>query len=342
MQVVIRTDASAEIGLGHLMRCLALAQALVAELVEVIFVLKSHSVPFCQSRHDWAGQVKVLPQDISQQNEISWMQQQCWFAQSQFVVLDGYQFDQHYRQQLAKASEKLVLFDDANLAGNLHADLIINGAQPLQADYYAKCAPNALLCVGERHRILRQEFYHQPCIAWPQRHSLTLIMGGSDPKNITLPLLHALDEQQANMPIRVIVGAGYADLPQLQAFIQRSGLSIQLLVDCQQIADIFSYSRLVVSAAGGSQYELLACATPAILLVVAANQQQATKRASEQGWCQSADISQQANFALLAQHIINLWQNETALHKMHQHAQRLADTQGASRVLEKISEMLRD
>ena len=87
-------------------------------------------------------------------------------------------------------------FDDANLTENLHCDLVINGASKQVKEVYGKTAPEAVHCVGPEYRVLRQEFTELPELSFEQRGSLTLVMGGSDPANLTLPLLNKLQQRR--------------------------------------------------------------------------------------------------------------------------------------------------
>lgn len=335
--VCFRVDASSSIGLGHLMRCLALAQALSQQNIQCVFFIRSGSAEYCKARHDWVGQLKLIPDDISLEQENQWLQQELKLLQPWALVLDGYQFNQEYRADLARFGIPLVLFDDNNDSGQLYADMVLNASSNAQSLGYEQTAGNAILCLGDNYRILRQEFIHKPDIHWQQRNSLTLIFGGSDVLGLTLPLLNALQQRGVDFPIRVITGAAYPHTEQLVEFVRSSALPIQHLPDCQQVAEVFSYSRLVVSAAGGSQFELLACETPAVLVAVAANQLNATKQAAQQGWCEWQDCTAGLKVDALATQVLELWRDEIHLKYMSQQAEKFADLAGADRVVAAIA-----
>ncbi|GAA0366900.1 hypothetical protein GCM10009092_34070 [Bowmanella denitrificans] len=325
-------DGHSQMGLGHLMRCLALAQHLQAEDIDVTFAVLPGTVPFCRARHDWVGAVLTIPEGLTQQDEIAWLNQQPAFQQADIVVLDGYQFNEIYRQALKQTGCQLALFDDNNNSGMLHADLVINGAANAEQLGYNLSAPGAKYCLGEKFRVLRREFTYAET-SWAKRNSLLITMGGSDPANLTLPLLKALDSAGADMPIRVITGAAYPWLGQLQAFWAKTNLVVQHIQDCQQMADAYCHAKLVVSAAGGSQYELQATASPAFLLVVADNQAEATFYTAGQHWCRAVDCRQRVDFVALTQQVLALWQDKQALQSMHTKAMHLADLDGASRII---------
>lgn len=334
-RVVFRTDGNTQTGLGHLMRCLALAQQLERFNVTVCFAVKSDSVPYCLSRHDWVGQIIVVP-DCSSEQEVVWLKEQSAFIEADWLVVDGYQFDQEYRQALKHTKKRMALFDDNNNSGQLYADLVINGASDAEKLNYDATAPGAAYCLGERYRVLRQEFSLAEPIDFAQRQDLLISFGGSDPLNMTLPLLESLQPLGADMPIRVITGAAYQKNEAVQAFSLESTLNIQHLPNHQMMADAFSRARLVISAAGGSQFELMATGTPSMLVIVADNQRMASNTAAEQGWCEVIDLAITQNVQVIARRALTLWRDQAALEQMSQCAYQHSDTQGAERVVKRM------
>lgn len=345
MSVFFRVDASPSMGTGHLMRCLALAQALDEQMIDVCFFIREQSRENCLSRHDWVGQIHIIPDAIPIADEPQWLNEQVGQHRPSLLILDGYQFHATYRAALqAKLQDlhiPLVLFDDTNsdlTNGLLYADVIINSAPDAVTLNYQATAPGATYCLGTEFRVLRQEFYVQQPVSWQNRNSLTLVMGGSDVNNLTIPLLQQLDKQGFSDPVRVLTGSAYPHIEALQHTIAVSSLAIQHIANCQTVAEVFSHSKLIVSAAGASQFEILACGTPAVLAVIADNQLGASHSAEQQGWCAVADcrdshIKENADIQMLAlaKQVIALWQDDSSLQSFYQAAQRQQAAQLDSR-----------
>jgi UDP-2,4-diacetamido-2,4,6-trideoxy-beta-L-altropyranose hydrolase len=338
VKVLFRVEGNHAIGLGHIMRCLALAQSMVAQRHEVIFAISERSLPLCQSRVVVLGKVLILPTSCGD-SEVQWLTKQCEKLAVDWLVLDGYEFQQDYRFALRSAVFKLAVFDDTNDTGALHADLVINGAPNAELINYQQTAANAVLAVGEYYRILRPEFLQLAEKSWSGRDCMTLMFGGSDPLNLTMSLLNLLAKSPLSMPIVVITGAAYGHLANLEKWLTTSTLAIQHLHDCQHMAEILSKTRLAVSAAGGAQFELLACATPAILLVTAKNQLFASQQAAQQGWCEVINL-EQTSITALAEQCINLWQQPQKLQNMHQQALTLTTHDGAKHIVELMAQDL--
>jgi UDP-2,4-diacetamido-2,4,6-trideoxy-beta-L-altropyranose hydrolase len=336
VKVLFRVEGNHAIGLGHIMRCLALAQSMVAQHHKVIFAISERSLPLCQSRVVVLGKVLTLPNSCGD-SEAQWLTKQCEDLAVDWLVLDGYEFQQDYRFALRSAVFKLAVFDDINDSGALYADLVINGAPNAELINYQQTAANAVLAVGEYYRILRAEFLQLADKSWSRRDCLTLIFGGSDPLNLTLSLLNLLENSALSMPIAVITGAAYGHLAALEKWLKTSSLAIQHLHDCQHIAEVFSKTRLAVSAAGGTQFELLACATPAVLMVTAKNQLFASQQAAQQGWCEVIHL-EQSSITALAEQCLNLWQQPQKLQNMHQQALTLTTHDGAKHIVELMAQ----
>lgn len=342
--VVFRVDANPTIGLGHLMRCLALAQGFASANVKVVFVVLKESKQYCRARQDWTGELRCLPSS-SIANEAKWLSDFCQDIGADWLILDGYHFDYEYRKplndELNCTSVKLGIFDDGQLCQTQLVEqniaLLINWASKAEGLPYEQFVPNARLCVGDDFRVLRQEFSAVIARQYESRDSLLLMFGGSDPSNLTLMLLRLFDSLSVGFPITVVTGGGYQRLPELQLFISTSELDITHHHDCQSIAQIMGEARLAVSAAGASQFELLSCSTPSILVTVAQNQHFASQQAKQQGWCEVVDY-QQSDSALntIAQITLNLWHQPEKLNTMHANASKYSSQPGIQRIIKEL------
>jgi UDP-2,4-diacetamido-2,4,6-trideoxy-beta-L-altropyranose hydrolase len=336
MRVVFRVDGEPTIGLGHVMRCLALAQSLVKGGHQVFFFMSQRSQYFCRNRTDWSGKIILLGNiDINVESE--WLVKQCKKLQADWLVLDGYQFNQDYRHNLQCDVFKLAVFDDMNNRGALYADMVINGAINADSHCYQLTAPKAVLAIGQNYQVLRQEFLQLTNQKWSRRENLTLMFGGSDPKGLTIMAIQSLCKVNASMPITIITGAAYDGLNELVDLIKSSGLDITHLHDCQNMATVLVKTKLALSAAGGSQFELLACGTPSILVVVAENQRLASQNALNQGWCQvfNNHDSSVDEWAMLC---LSIWQQPDLLRSMHRRALMYPAVNGAKNIVELMSE----
>lgn len=345
--LLFRVDANATMGMGHLLRCLALAQALVKKSeqeqtsLKIVFVVKADTVSLCKQRQDWCGELLVLPEHLPQADEPAYLAAYCKRQQVAALVLDGYQFATQYRQSLSEIAVKHIIFDDNNDSGPLFADLVINGASNAEQLAYAVSAPQAVLCVGSAYRLLRQEFNHPDYkLEWYLRSKLTLVMGGSDPRNFSIKILRQLEQQGFRAKITLATGGAYAHVDELKQFLSQSALHVEHLQNCQTMAELFGQSLLVVSAAGGSQFELQAMYSPALLLVIADNQRNATLQAAKQAWCEAINCITEDNIELICERLTDLWSKHQQLELMHDNCKSLPQHDGASKVADCILQLI--
>ncbi len=329
---------SSNSGIGHLMRCQALAQVAEEQHVDSVFWLTQGARELALSRHDWVG--KIVLANNEQHSLADDILAYCDTEMPVAIVVDGYDYSEQFLQQLSALPVPLVLMDDILQPGWQYADVICNPAGEQYRLQYEQGNGAATLCLGADFRLLRREFAVTLTLPLHQRISLTINMGGSDPQALTLPVLESVADALPYAPIRVIAGPGMLlqQREALQDFVRRSSCAIQLIENCQDMADVWNNARLAIAAAGGSQFELAACQTPSLLLCVADNQCEATRQAQSQGWCEAFDFISASPVTELTQRVVNLWNDANMLFAMHQRAAEFAVTDGAFNVLNAIAE----
>jgi UDP-2,4-diacetamido-2,4,6-trideoxy-beta-L-altropyranose hydrolase len=313
------------------------------------FWVNPEALALCESRADWVGNVYPIDKHLTELAELAKIVEFCQRQQIQAIVVDGYHFTQGYRKALKSLGLVVLCFDDTNSAGQLWADIIINGAGNAATLGYEHSNPNATLCLGESYRVMRSEFSASQTSPFAQRDELLITLGGSDPLGLTLPLLRSLEQSGFNGKLTVVTGAANQQVEQIHDFTQNSSLSIQHLHDCQAMAKQMQQARLTLAAAGGSQFELQACGCPSVLMVVAENQLNATLEAVNQDWCcwydcralATPEATQRLIDQLVAQvHV--LWSSDLNLQQWHQNALNTADMNGAQRVVNTLLKALAD
>lgn len=324
--IVFQADASPAIGMGHLMRCIALAQAFIKNGVEVVFLVDAQTQKIAQSLPAFRfNQIEFDHQAVTNHAlDYFFKLMTSHHISPELFILDGYHYSQHYREQLKSSlvqmKTDLVIIDDngGEKAGDLiHADIIINPTclQHEPPDY-GSVAPFARVFAGEKFRLLRQEFAEQPIIEYGNRQGIVLTMGGTDPLNYSQHCLEALQNMQLEQPVTVLISNGFKHKKQLIKQIDCLPKNFSYLEQADNIAKIFAETELVISAAGGTQFELYAMQTPAILLVSFDNQWRNSQAAKQQGWAEVLDCRQQIDFAQLKK-VFSLIFDTAARQTMH-------------------------
>lgn len=334
--VLIRADASSAIGVGHVMRCLAVAEALAERGADILFACAELPAPLRVRLLEDGFAVTDLPGPAGGAQDLAATATLAHSAAA--AILDGYRFGEDYRAGVRQAARGPVLsFDDAADLDALHADLIVNAAPDAdKLDYPAK-APGAVLLLGPAYAPIRRDIRLAAALApleWAARDRILVTFGGSDPLGLTGPVMACLTGLLPGVGIDVAVGGGNPRVEALKALAALLGPQIALHIDARHMGDLMRRAGLAVAAAGGTAGELAALRTPALLVVIADNQAGAAASLAAAGWpvveARGADVARSAES--IAQAAADLWRNAPRRCALAATLADKVDGQGAARI----------
>ena len=287
--VAVRADASRRIGLGHVKRCLALAQALQETDLDTVFLgrrsdadgaalvtaagfrwltLPGPAVGDVGLAHD--GWLPVTPEQDAA-DTVAVLDGRPLHA----VVVDHYALDARWHDAVRRATgAALVAIDD--LADRpLAVDLLVdpNPAADHAAKWRAVLRRPARLCTGPAHALLDRAYRRQPPRPWYDRVAcIGIFMGGTDPgAHSELAWLACRAHAGWTGPIAIATTSANARLPALQALCERDP-GLRLVVDQPDLAAFHASHDLQIGAGGGALWERCALGVPTLALVTAPNQ----------------------------------------------------------------------
>ena len=273
--LVIRVDASTAMGIGHLMRCLALAQAWKDNGGQVIFITTCQNEGLLQRLREERFDIHLLTNSYPDANDWAYTKDILAAHPGAWMVLDGYHFDEVYQQWVKEAGHRLLVVDDMARLKHYYADIVLNqdlGADKL--DY--SCEPNTRLLIGTRYVLLRREFL--TCKGWKREipevaRRVLITLGGGDLENHTLSVIQAL--QKVNIPgveATVVIGASNPHADTLAAAIKQGHIPTRLIRNVKNMPELMAWADVAVSAGGGTVWETAFMGLPCLILVVAENQ----------------------------------------------------------------------
>ncbi|RZK62513.1 MAG: UDP-2,4-diacetamido-2,4,6-trideoxy-beta-L-altropyranose hydrolase [Hymenobacter sp.] len=272
-RVVFWTEGNATIGLGHLVRCQALAQSLQPVFASV-FVLRDPAPALVEQLAAAGLEIWLIPPHVSSGlSEAYWLGSQLLTSSfSDVVVLDGYQFTPAYQQVLSAVGAALVCLDDL-ITPPTWADVVLNQAGGVNPAAYA-AAPLARLCLGPAYALLRPPFWQRPAEVEAIAPRLFLNMGGADPGNQTLALLPRLRQQFPGYLVEVVTGAAYPHQAELVAYAQPLAAHVHLHhnLSAKDLAALLRTCRVFVCPPSGVAYECCAAGGAVLLHRTADNQ----------------------------------------------------------------------
>lgn len=271
-KILFRTDASASIGSGHLMRCLALAEICKEQSKKAVFAM--HECPEdLLSKLNRCEVDLIMLSDGSDSTEIYSLIEQ---LHPSGIVIDGYSFDEHYRQTLFNSGIPVLALDDGTSHIPLHADIVLNSS-PLACEVdYKSIAPSARLLLGPAYAPLRNEFRqntqtYSSHLAGPPRVLVTF--GGSDTLELTTPVVkELLKTLPTHILLDVVIGGAVIDDSNIVQLAQENKERITLHKNTPDMAVLMRHASIAVAAAGSTLWELAYLTVPTIAVVAADNQ----------------------------------------------------------------------
>lgn len=339
----IRADAGYQIGTGHVMRCLAIAQAWIDRGGRVVWVMSPGASALLDRLLAERIEVVTLaagPASPADANETGRLAQT---AGADWVVVDGYHFSAAYRGQLQQTGRRILTVDDLATVNLAPSDVVLNYNSYATHELYAGLVGGAELLLGTQYALLRREFRR-----WrnPQRvfsahaHRVLLTFGGADPRNVTAQSMRLLAEIDApRMQIALVIGATNPNLAALRAAVPelQAKHDVELLVNPPNLPELMSRADLVVSAGGSSSWELAFLGVPAALSVIAENQRPLADHLANLGAVERLDLNENGYTQADRDRLSVLLASPQKRERLSTIASQLVDGMGAGRVAEAMA-----
>jgi spore coat polysaccharide biosynthesis predicted glycosyltransferase SpsG len=158
MRIVFRADAGAEIGTGHIMRCLALAQAWHDAGGSSIFASVTCPPGLADRLRCEGSALETIAAEPGSGEDAEQTARVAAREAADWLVLDGYRFDDAFEDSIRTGGARVCAFDDYGHALHSAADLIVNQNEYARAEEYGGRGASDRLLLGSRYAALRREF----------------------------------------------------------------------------------------------------------------------------------------------------------------------------------------
>lgn len=360
---MFRADASTEIGAGHVMRCIALADALRSSGSECRFICREHKgnlidalrrrrfvvhpIPDTKSTADpsltdFEGATKfnasqaldLLFQEVDyeacREHLLNWV--------PDWVVVDHYDLGLFWEQSVRLLCEKVFVIDDFPSRPHDCTLLLDQTIGREHSEYSPFVDRDARILCGSAYALLRAEFASQRYTGLRSRqfHSVQTIMvsmGGSDLSNITTQALLSLTSCRIPLSceVTVILGPQSCHIESIRALLPDFPWKVRVLCDVGDMAKIMSCSDLAIGAAGSSAWERCCMGLPSVTIPIAPNQLEIADALDSFGATRSV-VKEGLQTAEVASLINSLFVDPVQRRNMSVRAARCVDGLGAPRV----------
>ena len=338
----IRVDASPEIGIGHIMRCLTLAQELKNNFDKIIFLTQKNSSDFIETI--MKNEFEVIFISANNDSDIIKNIVTTNSVNKNFLLIDHYNVDSNFESSLKNTFEKIFVIDD--LANRKHdCDLLIdqNYYRDLNQRYEKLIQNGTITLLGPKYAIIRPEFrkINKKTIKKNSQIKKILVsFGGSDPTNECKKVLDALCSIE-NSKFEIIVAAGIYNhkFEQLKKLYEKySNIKIYRHVD--ELSRLMVNSDLFIGAGGTTTWERFYMGLPSIVTIISDDQKESIEFLSDMGHIINLGLAKNVTSKTYVQTLQK--PNSDLIYNMSLHNQKLVDGNGSNRIKKQIIELIND
>jgi UDP-2,4-diacetamido-2,4,6-trideoxy-beta-L-altropyranose hydrolase len=358
MKVVFRVDASTEIGTGHVMRCLTLADALRERGDDVLFICRADLCGMVEHRGYHVH--RLTAPDPVKRNSLGEAQSSpahsAWLTvdwtidaheslavlarnggRVDWLIVDHYALDYRWETALRHAAERIMAIDD--LADRRHdCDLLMDqNLHENAAHRYAGLVPDGCRQLfGPRYALLRPEF-RAARSRLRHRHGgvrrILVFFGGIDGTNQTFKALKAIELlKREDITVDVVVGSQNPNRDEVGEQCRRMK-NTHFYCDVDNMSELMSEADMSIGAGGGTVWERCALKLPTLAWPVAENQTEQLRMLALNGAVYMPNPASAQEPDRLAVHIDALLNNEHLRLNISRCAGEICDAKGTNRVI---------
>jgi len=334
--LLIRADASSEIGTGHVMRCLAIAQAWRDRGGGAVFLMAQSTPAICE-RLSREG-CKILPghaitggADDARTTLDAARQCGC-----EWLVLDGYGFDSEYESGVWGHGFGVLYIDD--LGDRKHsADIILNPNLTAASAQDAGQHHETHQLLGTEFSLLRREFrswsdWNREIV--PTANRILVTLGGGTPEELALCILEALEQVKSQVESVMFVLGASSEQPES---LKKGGAKLEgkasFVRAASDMATLMAEADVAIAAAGSTCWEMCFMGLPALIVDVARNQTAEAMELHRQGYAKYLGSGSELRPQKLAAELTELLGSQEVRREISQRCRKLVDGRGAERVV---------
>ncbi|MDP3876923.1 MAG: UDP-2,4-diacetamido-2,4,6-trideoxy-beta-L-altropyranose hydrolase [Methylobacter sp.] len=349
MKVAFRVDASVQIGTGHFMRCLTLANELNQRKAQIRFV----------SRHlpeYLANQLEVKGYELarldSAENEAAFdeLAHAHWLGCNQaedakdainalsdsvwdWLIVDHYALDCRWESRLRQAARKILAIDDlADRQHDCDALLDQNFYADMNTRYAGKVPDHCRLLLGPRYALMREEFRQFRDQVESRKglvQRILVFFGGMDADNYTGPAIQALiDMGVSGIHVDVVIGAQHPYRKAIETVCLQHHFTCH--AQTNRMAELMAAADLSIGAGGGATWERCSLGLPTMAICTAENQRRQVADAAAEGLVYAPDLKHDLD---MGHHVRSLIENSCLRQLISRNAMQAVDGKGVLRVV---------
>lgn len=332
MRVAVKADGGANIGMGHIQRCLALSSQLKKNGAEILFISKKDETIKKKIKQE-GFEVIVLKGNIDLKEDLKGTINAIKTHRADIVITDSYAINEHYLAEIKRIVPLLVSIDDLARI-SFPSDIVVNqNIYAKDLNYHSSTGRTKFL-LGPKYALLRKEFSNPGKRKVNEKvKNILITLGGADFFNLTPKVLKVLDRISHDFKITVVVGSFFKNIAEIEKTAKEIDKKVELIYDSHEMSKVMLTSDLAVTGGGTTLYELAATGTPALAFCLAENQWKNMKTMSEYGTVVNLGQGSKLTEKKLYKKIDSLIKNSKLRENMSELGQQLVDGKGIQRAI---------
>jgi len=337
--IVFRADGGREIGMGHIMRCIGLAQAFRKRGYHTFFISGTHSDSVASRLEYEDFDCSFFETGIDSASDLSQFISECRQRQADWVVVDGYRFGSEWLKGLKNEGFKVLLWTDYLQADYLPVDIILDQTPADNAEAYKKVAlPDTHVLSGLQYVVLRDEFLVYPDIRRVRSavQNVLVTFGGADKPGGTVKVLQAIKDGCFQEDFDIVVGPANPWLDEIVNIVN-SMCNAQVHIATKNMAGLIAKADLAISAAGASLWEFAFSGLPTIAMSIAENQKLLAESLEQLECGVNLGTIEQFSPVVFLEILSKLLDSSVDIENYSHRLLRLVDGEGRERVVSLVS-----
>lgn len=326
--ILFRARGNNIIGMGHIVRCMALAKELKKKYsgANIIFITEDK---------DAAKMARESGYRVENpgKNDITCIKKLA--SDKTVLITDVLNTGKKYIKELKKIKGlKVASIDNNTKFKKIDADILIN------ANIFSGKKNNAKIFLGPKYMLLRKEFSilskHNKKIR-DKVKIITIMSGGADRKKLALNVAKALEKIGNGIKINLISGPACLYVKEIKKFSAESGVNFNIMLNPENLSEIMKESDLAITAAGVALFEFASLGVPCIVIPQARHQEIIADNFAKKGAC--INLGKLQSRENILKKTLMLAKNKNLRKKISQKSKIMVDGKGMERAIKLISSL---
>lgn len=335
--VGFRVDGNADMGMGHVMRCLSLASQVRRKITpRIYFIMRDFDAAVERVIEDGYTAL-TLPRKLNRDEEVRRLREQVEKKGISVLMVDTLDADADLVGPLRAKGVKVGVIDD--LGGKkFGANLLVNGSLVEEFTRYPPGAAGKIL-LGPQYMIVREDFLLQSLREKrisKEARSVLVTLGGADFHRTVYSVTEAIEEMEGDFKIVVVLGKAFVDVGGFEKYVKAKRHEYMVLHNVSSLAGIMYHADVAVVSGGMTLYELVCTRTPGVVICMDEKQAREAVEFEKRGAIVNAGLWREVTAAAIEGKLEQLMGDYKKRAQVYENCRDIMDGRGAARVIEEL------